>query len=46
MLNALSVDKQHVVGTRIMYGYDHVLADSHNWLRLKTFAKQYAAPGA
>ena len=46
MLNAHSVDKQHVVGTRIMYGYDYHLSNSRNWLRLQAFVKQYAAPGA
>ena len=46
MLNALSVDKQHVIGTRIMYGYDHQTTDHRNWTRLEAFAKRYAAPGA
>ena len=46
MLNAHSVDKQHVVGTRTMYGYDHQLSNSRNWQRLQTFVKHYAAPGA
>ena len=46
MLNALSVDKQHVVGTRIMYGYESKMSNYDNWWRLQAFAKQYAAPGA
>ena len=46
MLNAHSVDRQHVIGSSIAYGYDHVLAHSYNWSRLLAFSKRFAAPGA